>query len=102
MPVARDAVVFEDGFTVFDMGSGFTDEKRHWCNEQLPLLRQHYIGLSPQGAAIIEAHRAFQRLRAWAKSNQTLKSGLRGLQQTVDRLTGKSQAKAETPPPAEH
>lgn len=93
--------VFEDGFTVFDMGSGFTDEKRHWCNEQLPL-RQHYIGLSPQGAAIIEAHRAFQRLRAWAKSNQTLKSGLRGLQQTVDRLTGKSQAKAETPPPAEH
>ncbi len=68
-----------DGFSVFDMGSGFTDEKRHWCiNEQLPL-RQHYIGLSLRGAAIIEAHRTFQRLRAWAKANPSLKSALRTL-----------------------
>lgn len=93
--------VFTDGFTVFDMGSGFTDEKRHWCNEQLPL-RQHYIGLSRRGAAIIEAHRTFQRLRAWAKSNPSLKSALRTLQQTVDRLTGRASAKDDAAPPAEH
>ena len=28
--------MFDEGFRVFDMGEGLTDEKRHWCNVQIP------------------------------------------------------------------
>lgn len=79
--------VFDAGFSVFDMGSGFTDEKRHWCNLQTPL-RQHYIGLTPQGALVVKAHRTFQKARAAIKSNPQLKSAIRGLRQLVDRISG--------------
>lgn len=77
--------VFDAGYTVFDMGSGFTDEKRHWCNTQIPL-RQHYIGLNYRGIAILAAHRSFQRLRAWAKGNAAIKAALRTAIQLFDRL----------------
>ena len=30
--------IFDQGITSFDMGAGMTDEKRHWCNVQLPLV----------------------------------------------------------------
>lgn len=30
--------IFAAGIRCFDMGAGFTDEKRHWCNVQLPLV----------------------------------------------------------------
>jgi CelD/BcsL family acetyltransferase involved in cellulose biosynthesis len=80
--------VFDQGIGVFDMGSGFTDEKRHWCNEQIPL-RQHYIGLNQRGMMIVAAHRNFQRLRAWAKANNSIRVGLRGLRQKTDRLLGR-------------
>lgn len=75
-------MVFDQGIRVFDMGSGFTDEKRHWCNVQAPL-RQHYIGLTGRGTVIVAAHRAFQKLRAGIKANKTLKTAAR----TVQRLT---------------
>lgn len=83
--------VFDEGYRTFDMGSGFTDEKRHWCNVQTPL-RQHYIGLTQSGMLIVRAHQAFQRLRARVKANKQLKSALRGIQQTMDRLTGAHKA----------
>lgn len=79
--------VFDQGISVFDMGSGFTDEKRHWCNVQTPL-RQHYIGLTPQGALIVRLHRLFQKTRAAIKANKQLKSAIRTLRQLVDRATG--------------
>lgn len=79
--------VFDQGLRVFDMGSGFTDEKRHWCNVQMPL-RQHYIGLTPRGTVIVVAHRAFQKLRARIKTNKTLKTALR----TVQRFTSSRNA----------
>ena len=41
--------VFDQGARIFDMGAGFTDEKRHWCNVQIPV-RQHYIPLSAIGS----------------------------------------------------
>jgi CelD/BcsL family acetyltransferase involved in cellulose biosynthesis len=88
--------VFEQGYRSFDMGSGFTDEKRHWCNIQIPL-RQHYIGLTPQGAIIVAAHRAFQKTRARIKGNAQLKAALRNAQQTMDRLTGRGKAEAQAP-----
>ncbi|HEV7344565.1 MAG TPA: GNAT family N-acetyltransferase [Devosia sp.] len=78
--------VFDQGIRVFDMGSGFTDEKRHWCNVQEPL-RHHYIGLTLQGAVIVKAHRMFQKARAAIKSNPQLKAAARTLHQLADRIT---------------
>lgn len=83
--------VFEQGIAVFDMGSGFTDEKRHWCNVQMPL-RQHYIGLTWQGALIVRAHQAFQKTRAQIKANKHLKSAFRTARQVFDRLNGAAKA----------
>ncbi|MET3924956.1 GNAT family N-acetyltransferase [Devosia sp. 2618] len=80
-------LVFDQGITVFDMGAGFTDEKRHWCNVQTPL-RQHYIGLTPQGALIVRAHQAFQKTRAAIKANPQLKASMRAVRQVFDRVTG--------------
>lgn len=81
--------VFEQGMDVFDMGSGFTDEKRHWCNVQVPM-RQHYIGLTPQGALIVRGHQAFQKARAAIKANPQLKAAARNMRQVYDRVTGGS------------
>ena len=85
--------VFDQGFRSFDMGSGFTDEKRHWCNVQTPL-RQHYVGLTPQGALVIKAHRMFQKTRAAIKANPQLKAGVRGVRQLFDRATGAGKPQA--------
>ena len=79
--------VFDEGIRTFDMGSGFTDEKRHWCNVQAPL-RQHYIGLTFKGALIVQAHRWFQKTRAAIKANPQLKSWIRNVRHTFDRVTG--------------
>ena len=79
--------VFDQGISVFDMGSGLTDEKRHWCNVQVPL-RQHYIPLTRLGDLVIGSHRSFQRLRAWAKANTTIKSLLRSGVILCGRLFG--------------
>jgi len=87
--------VFDQGIRIFDMGSGFTDEKRHWCNVQAPL-RQHYIGLTPQGAVVVKAHRMFQMARAAIKANPQLKTAVRGVRHLFDRVTG-----AAAPAPAE-
>ncbi len=89
--------VFDVGIGVFDMGAGFTDEKRHWCNEQIRL-RQHYIGLNQRGALIVALHRNFQRVRAWAKANNRVRVGLRGLRQKADSLLGR---RAAAPPPSD-
>lgn len=82
--------VFGEGFSLFDMGAGFTDEKRHWCNVQTPL-RHHYIGLNRRGHAVVGAHRAFQILRARAKASPVIKNGLRHLRQFADRFSARRQ-----------
>ena len=76
--------VFDEGIRIFDMGSGFTDEKRHWCNVQVPL-RQHYFGLTLRGTVIVKAHRVFQKTRAVIKANPQLKAAIRSLHQLLDR-----------------
>lgn len=63
--------VFDEGFRIFDMGAGFTDEKRHWCNEQLPL-RQHYIPLTPVGTLAAAAHRGAMQLKRRIKDDPRL------------------------------
>ncbi|HTJ56155.1 MAG TPA: GNAT family N-acetyltransferase [Devosiaceae bacterium] len=63
--------VFDEGFRVFDMGNGFTDEKRHWCNVQVGL-NSHYVPLSAKGSLIVAAHRQWLALRARIKGNEKL------------------------------
>ena len=82
--------VFDGGFSMFDMGAGFTDEKRHWCNVQTPL-RQHYVGLTLKGRLSVGCHQQFQKLRAQAKANPRVKSALRYLHQLSERLFGRRQ-----------
>jgi len=63
--------VFDDGFRVFDMGAGFTDEKRHWCNQQIAL-HDHYVPLTWRGRLIVATHAAWRSARARIKANETL------------------------------
>jgi len=63
--------VFDEGYRVFDMGAGFTDEKRHWCNVQIEL-SNHYLPLTLKGRAIVQAHGLWQAARARIKANKTL------------------------------
>ena len=67
---------FEAGYRVFDMGAGFTDEKRHWCNLQIPV-RQHYLPLTPVGTAAAGMHRGWQVARQRIKANKTLMAAVK-------------------------
>ncbi|HVX80412.1 MAG TPA: GNAT family N-acetyltransferase [Devosiaceae bacterium] len=63
--------VFDAGFRVFDMGNGFTDEKRHWCNERIPVA-SHYVPLTFKGRLLIEMDAQWRALKARVKSNPRL------------------------------
>ncbi|GHA14197.1 hypothetical protein GCM10007989_06070 [Devosia pacifica] len=63
--------IFDDGYRLFDMGAGLTDEKRHWCNVQMPLYH-HYVPLTPLGHLHGRAHQLLHALRARAKSARWL------------------------------
>ena len=63
--------VFDEGYRVFDMGAGFTDEKRHWCNVQIGL-SNHYVPLTLKGRAIVKGHATWQEARAKIKANERL------------------------------
>jgi CelD/BcsL family acetyltransferase involved in cellulose biosynthesis len=83
--------VFDQGMRNFDMGAGFTDEKRHWCNRQIGL-RQHYLPLSRQGEVAIAAHGLWQALRARIKANKTLLGLAKQARGNWLRLKGKAAA----------
>ena len=91
--------MFAEGFTTFDMGEGFTDEKRHWCNEQIPV-RHHYVPITRRGALAVSLHRGAHLAKARIKSDprllQLAKRG-RGL---LLKLSGKG-APAPAAAPAE-
>jgi CelD/BcsL family acetyltransferase involved in cellulose biosynthesis len=76
--------LFDAGYRTFDMGAGFTDEKRHWCNVQIPV-RQHYVPLTTLGSVAGEGHRTWQVLRQRIKSNERLKGWAKALR---SRLQG--------------
>lgn len=63
--------VFDAGYRVFDMGAGFTDEKRHWCNIKLPV-RQHYVPLTTLGTVAAKSHLGWQVLRQRLKANKAV------------------------------
>jgi CelD/BcsL family acetyltransferase involved in cellulose biosynthesis len=86
--------VFDGGVRVFDMGAGFTDEKRHWCNVQIPL-REHYVARTPLGAVAGAAHRAYGTMRARAKANGDLKVILRQAVSRFERLTRRDKPRSD-------
>ncbi len=73
---------FDNGFSMFDMGAGMTDEKRHWCNEHIPL-RHHYVPLTVQGQVFTQIHRAGQGLKTYMKSQDSLFSTLKHVRSRV-------------------
>ncbi len=69
--------IFAAGTRIFDMGAGFTDEKRHWCNVCLPLVEalmpttvkgKLFALLVSIGPRLKHAVKSNQKLFAWAKS----------------------------------
>lgn len=89
--------VFDQGYAGFDMGAGFTDEKRHWCNVQTEL-RNHYVPLTLRGRAAGRAHRQWQVWRSQIKANDTLKTLAKSLRAAI-RLPGAAGKSA--PPPTD-
>ncbi len=70
--------VFDAGHRVFDMGAGFTDEKRHWCNLKLPV-RQHYVPLTTLGTMAAKGHFGWQVLRQKLKANKAVMSAVKAV-----------------------
>ena len=88
--------VFDAGYRTFDMGAGFTDEKRHWCNIQIPV-RHHYVPLTTRGSIAGETHRIWQTIRQRIKQNERLKGWAKAVRAS---LQGRAkQAAAEAVPP---
>lgn len=81
--------VFDAGSRVFDMGAGFTDEKRHWCNLKLPV-RQHYVPLTTLGTAAAKGHLGWQVLRQKLKANKAVMGAVKAVRGRMLK------AKAET------
>lgn len=81
--------VFDAGYRTFDMGAGFTDEKRHWCNVQLPV-RHHYVPLTTLGSIAGEAHRGWQVVRQRIKGNERLRAFAKTLRSRLTRQPGES------------
>jgi CelD/BcsL family acetyltransferase involved in cellulose biosynthesis len=80
--------VFDAGYRVFDMGEGLTDEKRHWCNQQIPV-RHHYMPITRRGALAAQAHQGWHTLRARIKHDEKLSVWAKSVRGTFLRLTGR-------------
>jgi CelD/BcsL family acetyltransferase involved in cellulose biosynthesis len=80
--------MFAEGFTTFDMGEGFTDEKRHWCNEQVPV-RHHYVPVTRRGALAASLHRSAHAAKARIKSDPRLLEMAKRARGVMLRLSGK-------------
>jgi CelD/BcsL family acetyltransferase involved in cellulose biosynthesis len=83
--------VFDEGYRIFDMGNGHTDEKRHWCNVQIAL-RTHYVPLTAKGRLIVFADAQWQALRARIKANPALLKRVKTLRARLQRSDGKDEA----------
>ncbi|MEO8756367.1 MAG: GNAT family N-acetyltransferase [Devosia sp.] len=83
--------VFDAGSRVFDMGEGLTDEKRHWCNQQVTV-RHHYVPITRRGALAASAHRRWQVTRAQVKSDPRLLAMAKSVRGVLARLKGRGAA----------
>lgn len=89
--------MFGEGFTTFDMGEGFTDEKRHWCNEQIPV-RHHYVPVTRRGALAASLHRRAHLAKARIKSDPRLLDLAKRARGMMLKLTGKGAPAAPAAP----
>ncbi len=83
--------VYGEGFRVFDMGEGLTDEKRHWCNRQIPV-RHHYVPITRRGALAASAHRRWQVTRSRIKNDERLLALAKDFRGWMLKLSGKADA----------
>ena len=81
--------LFEAGEAVLDMGSGLTDEKRHWCNEQVGLVHR-YLPVTAKGRLVAAGHRRLSALRRRAKDDERLRGRLYRARAVLARLRGRS------------
>ncbi|HZY69241.1 MAG TPA: GNAT family N-acetyltransferase [Devosia sp.] len=88
--------VFDQGYRVFDMGEGLTDEKRHWCNQQIPV-RHHYVPITRRGAIAAQGHRGWHTLRRRIKSDEKMSLWAKNLRGTFLRLTGRPEEESRGP-----
>lgn len=70
--------IFASGHTMCDMGAGYSDEKRAWCNVEVPL-RTHYIPLNAKGAVGIKGHQFKGFLKREIKANPALFNLVKGV-----------------------
>ena len=85
--------MFDEGYRVFDMGEGLTDEKRHWCNQQIAV-RHHYMPITRRGAFAAQTHRGFHALRRRIKNDQRLLGWAKSVRGTLLRFRGGKPADA--------
>ena len=79
--------VFDEGYRLFDMGEGLTDEKRHWCNQQIAV-RHHYMPITRRGSIAAQVHQGWHRMRSRIKNDEKMFAWAKGLRGTMLRLTG--------------
>jgi CelD/BcsL family acetyltransferase involved in cellulose biosynthesis len=70
------------------MGEGLTDEKRHWCNQQIPV-RHHYMPITRRGALAASGHMSFQTLRRRIKNDERLLGWAKDIRGMMLKLSGK-------------
>lgn len=75
---------FDNGYAMFDMGQGMTDEKRHWCNVHI-LVRQFYAPLTFVGGVMVRCMTAMQSLRMAIKGNKKLFSLVKSVRAMLSR-----------------
>jgi len=76
--------IFDANYTVCDMGAGYSDEKRHWCNRIIPL-RTHYIPLSSKGETVSRMHRTRNHVRKVIKENERMFSWFKSARAFVSK-----------------
>lgn len=63
--------IFDEGYRILDLGAGVNDEKRHWCNQQLPL-DNRYLPLTLKGRLMLGLASSWQAARRRIKSDKRL------------------------------
>jgi CelD/BcsL family acetyltransferase involved in cellulose biosynthesis len=63
--------VFDEGYRILDLGAGVNDEKRHWCNQQLPL-DNRYLPLTLKGRVMLGLASTWQATRRRIKADKRL------------------------------
>lgn len=81
--------VFDNGTKMVDMGAGYSDEKRHWCNVVIPL-RNHMIPLTSKGRAAARALTVKARLQHTIKHDPRLFNAVKSARSLAGKYLSRS------------